>query len=137
MNPLLLAGGLAVARRSAGEAVHRAVLGIAAYAVLALCGLVTVGFLTAAGLIHLAETRGAVVACAIIAGIYAVIGGFGFLLLLLLRNRRRRLASRSPVMAALEDTTSAAGDGLPGGIVSLGLVAAAGYLVARSMIRKR
>ena len=137
MNRLLLAAGLAVARRSAGEAVHRTMLGIAAYVVLAFCGLVATGFFTAAGFIHLAETRSAIQTCVIIAVIYALIGVFGFLVLLVARNRRRRFASPPSILAAADSASATASAGFPGGIVSIGLLAAAGYLMGRSMARKR
>ena len=133
MNPLLLAGGLNAARRCVREAVHRTMLGVAAYALLCTCGLVATGFLTAAGFLLLAETRSAIQTCIIIAGIYALIGVFGFLVLLLVQSRRRQRAG-PPILPTMGGSASDQG-GL-GGIWSMGLLAAAGYLLARSMTRK-
>ena len=136
MNGLLLARGLAVARRSIGEAVHRSMLGITAYTVLVVCALVAIGFFTAAGFMYLLETRSAIQTCVIIAGVYALIGVLGFLVLLLMRNRRR--AANPPlIMPAAGGVDTTASERFPGGIASIGLLAAAGYLMGRSMTRKR
>lgn len=137
MYPLLLAGGLAIVKQRAKAAVKRTVLGAAAYAALMFCGLVAASFLTAAGFIWLQRTNDAIFSCAIVAGIYAATGIFSFLILLLMQSRRRR-QTVAPM------TTPAAGtanvldiNGFPGGIAAVGLLAFAGYLMARSVTRKR
>lgn len=137
MNGLLLATGLAFAKRSVGEAMHRTMLGIAAYAILMVCALIATGFFTAAGFMYLVETRSAVQACVAIAGVYTLIGVTGFLVLLLMRNWRRRSANPPAIMPAASGADITANEGFPGGIASIGLLAAAGYLMGRSMTRKR
>ena len=137
MNGLLLATGLAFAKRSVGEAMHRTMLVIAVYAILIVCALVAMGFFTAAGFMYLGETRSAVQACVAIAGVYTLIGVIGFLVLLFIRNRRRRSANPPAIMPAAGSADITANEGFPGGIASIGLLAAAGYLMGRSMTRKR
>ena len=137
MNPLLLAGGLATARRCVAVLLHRAALSAAAYSVLAIFGLVAAGFLTAAGFLYLAETHGTIQTCLVIAAIYAVTGIFGFLVLLLMRGGRTRAARPSAAEVAAELAASSANEGFPGGIASIVLLAAAGYLLGKSMTRKR
>jgi hypothetical protein len=112
-------------------------LGAAAYAMLVFCGLVAASFLTAAGFIWLQRTNDAIAGCAIIAGIYAVLGIFGFLMLLLMQDLARRRAL-APMTAPAAGTANAIGlGGFPGGTVAVGLLAIAGYLMAKSVTRKR
>jgi hypothetical protein len=137
MNGLLLATGLAFARRNVGEAMHRTMLGVAAYVILLVCALIATGFFTAAGFMYLVETLSAIQTCVVIAGVYALIGVIGFLVLLLMRNRRHQSTTPPAIMPAAGSADISASEGFPGGIASIGLLAAAGYLMGRSMTRKR
>ena len=132
MNPLLLAASLAPARRGIGDAVNQTLLGAAAYGVLIVLGAVALAFFTAAGFLHLAGAFTTILACVVIAGIYSVVGLIGFLMLLLMRRRRRRVAA-IPILAPVAAIAAIAKGGFPGGIASVGLLAVAGYLMARSM----
>jgi hypothetical protein len=58
MYPLLLIAGLAAARKSVGDTLHRTALCVAAYAVLMCCGFVAVGFFTIGCFLYLTETWG-------------------------------------------------------------------------------
>ena len=136
MNPLLLAAGVAIAKRRAEKALNRAVLGAAAYVVLIICGVVAAGFLTAAGFLYSAQTYGAIAACVIAAGFYALAGILGFLIVLHMKSRRCRTVTSASTVAAAGVADAAASAAFPGGIASLGLLAVAGYLMARSMARK-
>ena len=136
MNPLFLAGGLALVQLGVRRTVNRVMLGAGAYVALFTCGLVAVGFVTAAGYLYLAQTNGAILACVIVAGIYALAGTFGFFLLLLVKRRRRRLAISPAITSAASAAEVAAIEAFPGGLASVGLLAVAGYLMARSMTRK-
>jgi hypothetical protein len=137
MNRLLLASGLAMTKQAIFEVVHRMVLRIVAYAVLMICGLVAGGFLTAAGFLYLAQTRGATETCMIIAGIYALITLFGFLVMLLIESRRRQAVVEASIIPSAAVATADASLGSSGGMASLGLVAAVGYLLAKAMTRKK
>lgn len=132
MNPLLLTASLAPVRRHIGDAVNQTLLGAAAYGVLTVLGAVALAFFTAAGFLHLAGAFTTILACVIIAGIYAVVGLIGFLVLLLMRRRRRRVAA-IPILAPVAAVAAVAKGGFPGGIASVGLLALAGYLMAGSM----
>jgi hypothetical protein len=136
MNRLLLASGLAMTKQAIFEVVHRTMLMIVAYAVLMICGLVAGGFLTAAGFLYLAQTRGATETCMIIAGIYALIAVFGFLVMLLIEARRRKAAVTASIIPSEVVAAASASPGSSGGIASLGLVAVVGYLLAKAMTRK-
>ena len=137
MSQLLLASGLAMTKQAISEVVHRTMLRIVAYAVLMICGLVAGGFLTAAGFLYLAQTRGATETCMIIAGIYAFITVFGFLVMLLIEARRRQAAVKASIIPSAAVAAANASLGSSGGIASLGLVAAVGYLLARTMTREK
>jgi hypothetical protein len=137
MNPLLLASGLAMTKQAIAAVVHRTMLGIAAYVVLMVCGLVAGGFLTAAGFLYLAQTRSAIETSMIIAGIYGLITVFGFLVMLVIQARRRQAAVKASIIPSLAVAAANASLGSSGGIASLGLVAAVGYLLARAMTRKK
>jgi len=137
MNPFLLATGWAMARQGLADAMHRTVTGAAAYAALIVLGLTAAGFLTAAAFLYLAETHGAIEASLAMAGFYAFITVLGYLLTVMMQARRRRATGRrASTNAAAAAATAKASQGLPGGMASLGLVAAVGYLLARSMTRK-
>jgi hypothetical protein len=137
IDRLLFAAGLSIAKRRACDAMSRAFFSIAAYTVLLLAALVAAGFLTAAGFIYLLEAVSVTEACVITAGLYALIGIFGYVMLRLLRNRRRRfnpaplVDASQPALATIQD------ERLPGGIISLGLLVAVGYIAGRSMRSKR
>lgn len=137
MNGLLLASGLAFAKRSASEAMHRAMLGIAAYTMLFVSAFIATGFFTAAGFMYLMETRSAIQTCILIAGVYVLIGITAFLLLLLMRKRRRQTTNPPTTMPSASASGIAANEGFPGGIASIGLLAVIGYLMGRSLMDKR
>lgn len=139
MNPLLLLGGLVAAKKSVGEAVQRTVLGLVAYAVLVCFGLVAVGFFTAGCFLYLAEAWGAITACMIVAAVYAIAGSIGFLVMKVKVVQRRQ---PSPTVLPLSTSTvgitaGTASEDIPGGIISVGLLAAAGYFMGRSIARRR
>ena len=136
MNPLLLATGWAMAKQGLADAVHRTVLGAAAFAALIVCGLTAAGFLTTAAFLYLAQTHSAIETSLAMAGLYAVITVFGYFLTLLMQARRRRAASRASISPTAAVAATTASQGLPGGMASLGLVAAVGYLLATSITRK-
>ena len=139
MNPLLLLGGLAAARRSAGEAVTRLSRNFAAYAVLICFVFVTLGFLTAGGFLYMSSLWGAVTACLIIAATYAVLGCLCFLAI----RRQGAPVTISPVRPLSSSTTpsiesvTAVNRDLPGSVIAAGLLAAAGYFAGRVVTRKR
>jgi len=64
------------------------------------------GFLTAAGFLYLAQTRSATETCMIIAGIYALITVFGFLLMLLIEARRRQAAVKASIIPSAAVATA-------------------------------
>ena len=137
MSWLLLASGLAMTKQAIFEVVHRTMLRIVAYAVLMICGLVAGGFLTAAGFLYLAQTRSATETCMIIAGIYAFITVLGFLVMLLIEARRRKAAANASIIPSAAVAAANASLASAGGIASLGLAAAVGYLLAKAMTRKK
>ncbi len=134
MNQLLLYMGLAMAKQGIAGAVRRIMLRVAVLAVVILGGLTAVGFLTASAFVYLAQRHGAVEASLMMAGVYGLITVLGLLAGLLMQARRRQ--ARSPIVPTATGAAADAGNELPGGIVSLGLAAAVGYLLARSMTRK-
>ena len=134
MSPLLLLSGLAAARKSADEAVRRTVRSVMAYAVLAISGCVALGLFTVGCFLYLMSIWGAITASMIIAAAYTILGGIGFLAVRPL-NMKRPL----PQAAAPPDemTVAAARRDLPAGSMAVGLLAAAGYVMGRSMARRR
>jgi len=138
MNPLLLFGGLAAAKRSVDEAVHRIARSVVAYAILVCSGLVSLAFLTAGGFLYITSIWGAVTASIAVAAGYAILGGICFLAI---RSPRKTypssLASPPPIAKPPIETTVPASQDLPGGVIAVGILAAAGFLVGRSMTRKR
>ncbi len=137
MNPLLLFGGLAAAKKSVGETVRRTVLGLVACAVMVCFGLVAVGFFTAGCFLYLTETRGAVTASMIVAAAYAIAGSIGFLGIRLAQRRHASPAVQPLSTPAPDIAAATASQDMPAGIISLVLLAAAGYFMGRSMARKR
>lgn len=138
INRLLFAAGIAMARRRAADAMHRMLLSFAAYAVLLLAALVAGGFLTAAGFVHLLETFSVTQACAIMAGLFVLIGGFAFAIFRVAANRPGQVET-VPTVDALQPSldTAKADEQVPIGIVSLGLLLAAGYVAGRSLKSRR
>lgn len=137
MNKLLLATGLTIAKRRVAIAMNRVFVSIVAYAVLLLAVLVSAGFLTAAGFFYLLETASVIEACSILAGVYALISSFGFVLLRLLRNRAHRFDQAAMVNPSSPALDPVGGEQLPLGIMSLGLLAGVSYLLGRSIGSKR
>jgi len=137
MNPLLLFGGLAAAKKSVGETVHRTALGLVAYAVLVCSGFVAVGFFTAGSFLYLAETWGAVTASMVVAAAYAIIGSIGFLVIKMVQRRHPSPVVQPLSTPALGIAAATASQDIPGGIISVGLLAAAGYFMGRSVARRR
>jgi hypothetical protein len=136
MYPLLLAGTLAAAKQRVEMYLHRAMLGVAAYSALAIFGIVALGFITAAGLLWLLQTNAAIASCLIIAGSYAGVGILIFLIFLLTQSRRHRKII-APAIVPIAGTTNTIDINLfPGGIGAVGLLAVAGYLMAKSVTRK-
>lgn len=137
MNPLLLFGGLSVARKGIGDAMHRTILGVVAYAMLVCSGLVALGFFTAGCFLYITANWGEVTASLIVAAVYAVAGSIGFLAIRMVQRRQRYrvvqpISTRAHVIA-----DAAASPDIPGGIASVGLLVAAGYAIGRSMARHR
>lgn len=138
MTPLLLLGGLAAARRSAGEAVTRLSRNLAAYAVLLFSALVALGFLTAGGFLYMSSLWGAVTASLIIAATYAVTGCLCFLAIrvrgaTVTMSPERPLTSTAPSIEAL----TVVNRDVPGSMIAVGLLAVAGYIAGRIMTRRR
>lgn len=138
INRLLLATGLAIARRRAVDAMSRLFYSFAAYAVLLLAALVAGGFLTAAGFVYLLEAVSVIEACAIMAGLFALVGMLGFAILRVYANRDGR-TDTVPAIDGLQPAlaTTKADERLPVGIISLGLLLAAGYVAGRSLKSRR
>jgi hypothetical protein len=138
MNPLLLLGGLAAARRSIGEAVRRTARSFGAYAILTGTGLVALGFFTAGGFLYIASMWGAVSACMIVAAAYAILGG-AFFLTIRAPSTAHALSQAQPLPSPTpqREITATEGRELPGSVIAVGLLAAAGYLAGRSMTRWR
>lgn len=137
MNPLLLFGTLAAAKRAVAKTVHRTALVLVAYALLLCSGVVAVGFFTGGCFLYLREIWGAITASMIVAAVYAIVGSLVFLWI---KRMQRRYPS--PAIQPLSTPNFGIADAtvsrdIPGGIISAGLLAAAGYFMARSMTRRR
>ena len=134
MSPLLLLSGLAAARRGVDKAVRRTARGVAAYAVLVCTWCVALGFFTAGCFLYIMSTRGAITACMIIAAAYALLGVIGFL-------ATKPLNTKSPSsqvhIPPVEVTAAAENRDPPASIIAVGLLAAAGYVMGRTMTRRR
>lgn len=138
IDRLLLAAGLAFAKRRVRHAVRRVFYTVAAFAVLLLAALVAAGFLTAAGFVYLLEAVGVTEACVIMAALYAFAGIFGFLIFRLAQARRSRFAPVSAIEALQPAAASTKADErLPGGIIAVGVLLALGYIAGRSLSTRR
>lgn len=138
MNPLLLLGSLTAARRSASEAMHRTARGFLAYVMLVCFGLVAVGFFTAGGFLYMSSMWGPVTASMIVAATYASLGIICFLALRMSgRSRPSTQLQQSPSVSPSIEAAVAASRDLPGGVIAVGLLAAAGYFAGRSMTKRR
>jgi hypothetical protein len=137
MSPLLLLSGLAAAKKSVDEAVRRTARDVVAYAVLVISGCIALGFLTAGCFLYVMSIWGAITATLIVAAAYAILGGIGFLAIRPL-NRKRPSTLARPLSTPPVAVTGAAGTrDLPASVVAVGLLAAAGYVMGRSMARRR
>lgn len=134
MNPLLLLSGFAAAKKSVDEAVRRTTRGVVAYAVLVISGCIALGFLTAGCFLYVMSTWGAITASLVVAAAYAILGGIGFLAIRLLNTKRPSSQALTP---PVEVTVAAANRDLPASVMAVGLLAAAGYVMGRSMARRR
>ena len=109
-----------------------------AYAVLVFSGFVALGFLTAGGFLYMSSMWGAVTASMIIAATYAILGCICFLAIRVPSatvplSQARPLSSTIP---RIETVTTVNRD-LPGSVIAVGLLAAAGYFAGRVMTRRR
>ena len=138
MNPLLLLGSLAAARRSVGEAVTRLSRGFVAYAVLVCSTLVALGFFTAGGFLYISSLWGAVTASMILAATYAILGFICFLAIRV-PSGTPPLSQAQPLSSTIRriETDTTVNRDLPGSVIAVGLLAAAGYFVGRVMTRRR
>ena len=134
MSPLLLLSGLAAAKKSADEAVRRTACGVVAYAVLVISGCIALGFLTAGCFLYIMSTWGAITASMIVAAAYAILGGIGFLAIRPLNTKRPSPQALTP---PIEVGTAAANRDLPASVIAVGFLAAAGYVLGRSLARRR
>ena len=138
MNPLLLLGSLTAARRSASEAMHRTARGFVAYAILVCSGLVAVGFFTAGVFLYMTSMWGPVMASMIVAATYAILGSICFLALRMSgRTHPSTQLQQSPSVSPSIEAATAASRDLPGGVIAVALLAAAGYFAGRSMTKRR
>lgn len=138
MNLSLLFGGLAAARKSVDEVVQRTVRSLVAYTVLVCSGFAALGFFTAGGLLYLTSMWGGITAFMIVAAAYAVLGSIFFLAITMPWTTRPSSQVRplSVPKSRIENSVAANPD-LPGSVIAVGLLAVAGYLVGRSMTRRR
>jgi hypothetical protein len=138
MTPLLLLGGLAAARQRIGGAVRRSARGLVAYVVLICTGLVALGFFTVGGFLYIMSMWGAVTASVIVAAVYAVIGSICFLTIKMPRTTSP-LSQTSPMTSSTQPPKIAAAEGrdLPAIVITVGLLAALGYLAGRSATLRR
>jgi hypothetical protein len=137
MTPLLLFGGLAAARQSVGAIIQRAARNILAYAALVFAGVAALGFLTAAGFLYFTSIWGAVTASLTMAAVYASLGTVLYVAI----AAPRTVYPSAPVRPASfstppDGTTAAAKQTMSGGLIAAGLLAAAGYVAGRSIMRR-
>jgi len=137
MSPLLLLSGLAAAKKSVDEAVRRTARDVVAYAVLVISGCIALGFLTAGCFLYVMSIWGAITATLIVAAAYAILGGIGFLAIRPLNRKRPSSLARPLSTPPAEVAAAAANPDLPAGVIAVGLLAAAGYVMGRSMARRR
>lgn len=138
MNPLLVFGSLAAARVRIRDALRRMARSFIAYAVLICAGLVVLGFFTAGAFIYITSLWGSVVASMIVAAAYAFLGGICFLAIALpgTASPTSQVRSLAAPKSRIERAVAVSPD-LPGTVIAVGLLAVAGYLVGRSMTRRR
>jgi hypothetical protein len=73
----------------------------------------------------------------VLAAVYAILGLVGFLTIRV-QNKAHPSREAPPLSTAVDQlTTAAASRDMPGGVIAVGLFAAAGYLMGRSMARRR
>jgi hypothetical protein len=138
MNPLLLLGGLAAARRSFGIAVNHTARNFVACAILVCTGTVALGFFTAGGFLYMASIWGAVTASMTVAAVYAVLGGIFFLAVR--APRAAHILPKPRPLSALTpqgDMSTVVNRELPASVIAVGLLAIAGYFAGRSMTPRR
>ena len=136
MSNSFAAIGLALLRQRVGGKVRTMALSLAAQVLLLVCLLVTLGFLTAAGLLWLAQSQGAIAACLIVAAIYLFVGLAGFTILTSLKPR----PPAAPLAAKpLSDDLRAEVSGLIGStdLTGVAVMLALGYLLGTFGGRKR
>ena len=121
--------GLALLRQRVGGRLRAMALSLAAQVLLLVCLLVALGFFTAAGLLWLAASQGAVAACLIVAGIYLFVGLAGFTILNSSKPRPPVVAPRAADLTP--DDLSAQVSGLIGstGLTGVAVMLAVGYLL--------
>ena len=137
MSPLLLLSGLAAAKKSVDEAVHRTARSVVAYAVLVISGCIALGFLTAGCFLYIMSIWGAITASMIVAAAYAVLGGIVFLAIRPLNTKGPSSQARPVSTPPVEVAAAAANRDLPASAIAIGLLAAAGYFMGRAMARRR
>lgn len=138
LDPLALLTAVSALKDGASEAMHRTASGAIGFALQAVCGLVATGFLTTASFLWLAETRSTIAAFAIMAAVYAVLGIVVRFWVVRIRNRRHRPTTPKFAAVFAQDRSSvSARQGFPGGIGSVALLVAAGYLMGRSLMSRR
>lgn len=129
--------GLALLRQRVDGRLRAMALGLAAQVLLLVCLLVTLGFCTAAGLLWLVASQGAIAACLIVAAIYLFVGLAGFTILTSLKPRP---ASAAPLAKELtSDNLRAEVSGLIGstGLTGVAVMLAVGYLLGTFGGRRR
>jgi hypothetical protein len=137
MSPLLLLSGLAAAKKSVDEAVRRTARSVIAYAVLVISGFIALGFFTAGCFLYIMSTWGAITASLIVAVAYVILGGIGFLAIRLINTERSSSQARPLSTPPVGVAAAAANRDLPASVIAVGLLAAAGYVMGRSMTRRR
>jgi len=137
MSPLLLLSGLAAAKKSVDDAVRRTARSVIAYAVLVISGFIALGFFTAGCFLYIMSTWGAITASLIVAVAYAILGGIGFLAIRLINTERPSSQARPLSTPPVGVAAAAANRDLPASVIAVGLLAAAGYVMGRSMTRRR
>ena len=134
MSPLLLLSGLAAARKSVDETVRRTARGVVACAVLVISGSIALGFFTAGCFLYIMSTWGAITASMIVAAAYATLGGIGFVAI---RPMNKKRPSPQALTPPVEAGTAPANRDLPASVMAVGFLAAAGYVLGRSIGRRR
>jgi len=140
---IITALGLAVLRAELRLIVQRAAMRVATAAIAGLFLLVAAGFLVAALTVWLAAELGTIYALLIVAAIFVVVAGIVFLLGRM-QGRRRPAYQPRPAAAPVAEPKAPAGaapsaDEPPLGseLGSMAVVALAGFMLARQMLRRR